>query len=82
MTTTLAGLFEHARLPDTDPVHARNAVAFALTIPGQLPYQGYVDVAAPGLYWIEQGRGERVLKLSPDQPGVTLHALVFEGAPE
>lgn len=47
MTTTLAGLFEHARLPDTDPVHARNAVAFALTIPGQLPYQGYVDVAAP-----------------------------------
>lgn len=42
----------------------------------------YVDVAAPGLYWIEQGRGERVLKLSPDQPGVTLHALVFEGAPE
>lgn len=42
----------------------------------------YVDVAAPGLYWIEQGRGERVLKLSPGEPGVTLHALVFEGAEE
>ena len=42
----------------------------------------YVEVAAPGLYWIEQGRGERVLKLSPGEPGVTLHALVFEGAAE
>ena len=40
----------------------------------------YLEVAAPGLYWIEQGRGERVLKLSPEQSGVTLHALVFEGA--
>lgn len=40
----------------------------------------YLDVTAPGLYWIEQGRGERVLKLSPEQSGVTLHALVFEGA--
>jgi len=42
----------------------------------------YLEVAAPGLYWIEQGRGERVLKLSPGEPGVTLHALVFEGADE
>lgn len=42
----------------------------------------YVEFAAPGLYWIEQGRGERVLKLSPGEPGVTLHALVFEGADE
>lgn len=42
----------------------------------------YVDITAPGLYWIEQGRGERVLKLSPGEPGVTLHALVFEGADE
>jgi hypothetical protein len=42
----------------------------------------YLDVTAPGLYWIEQGRGERVLKLSPDQSGITLHALVFEGARE
>jgi hypothetical protein len=40
----------------------------------------YLEVTAPGLYWIEQGRGERVLKLSPEQSGVTLHALVFEGA--
>lgn len=42
----------------------------------------YLDVAAPGLYWIEQGRGERVLKLSPAEPGATLHALVFEGTRE
>jgi hypothetical protein len=42
----------------------------------------YLEFAEPGLYWIEQGRGERVLKLSPDRPGVTLHALVFEGAHE
>jgi len=42
----------------------------------------YLDITAPGLYWIEQGRGERVLKLSPGEPGVTLHALVFEGADE
>jgi hypothetical protein len=40
----------------------------------------YLEVTEPGLYWIEQGRGERVLKLSPEQSGVTLHALVFEGA--
>lgn len=42
----------------------------------------YLEVAAPGLYWIEQGRGERVLKLSPSERGVTLHALVFEGPDE
>lgn len=38
----------------------------------------YVEIATPGLYWIERGRGERVLKLSPEESGVTLHALVFE----
>lgn len=42
----------------------------------------YLEVGAPGLYWIGQGRGDRVLKLSPEQPGVTLHALVFEDARE
>ncbi len=42
----------------------------------------YVDVVAPGLYWIEQGRGERVLQLSPDPRGLVLHALVFENATE
>jgi hypothetical protein len=42
----------------------------------------FVSVSAPGLYWIEQGRGERVLQLSPDQRGLELHALVFENAEE
>lgn len=42
----------------------------------------YLEVTAPGLYWIGQGRGERILKLSPDVPGVTLHALIFENAHE
>lgn len=40
----------------------------------------YVDVAGPGLYWIERGRGDAVLKLSPDSRGTTVHALVFEDA--
>jgi len=42
----------------------------------------FVDVSAPGLYWIEKGRGEGVLQLSPDQRGIELHALVFENAEE
>ena len=40
----------------------------------------YLLVNAPGLYWIDRGEGERVLKLSPEMPGVTLHAFVFEDA--
>jgi hypothetical protein len=39
-----------------------------------------VVVSEPRIYWIDQGGGERVLKLSPDQPGVTVHAFVFTGA--
>lgn len=44
----------------------------------------YVDIEAPGLYFVTQGPGGHVLKLSPDVPGLTLHALTFEpdaGAP-
>jgi len=40
----------------------------------------YVLVTGPRLYWIDRGEGERVVKLSPEQPGVTLHAFVFEDA--
>jgi thiol-disulfide isomerase/thioredoxin len=39
----------------------------------------YVDVDAPRLYSICRGRaGERVVKLSPDVPGMTVHALIVE----
>jgi hypothetical protein len=41
-----------------------------------------VVVTGPRLYWIDRGAGERVLKLSPDAPGVTLNAFVFAGAHE
>ncbi len=40
----------------------------------------YVLVTEPRLYWIDRGEGERVLKLSPESPGVTLNELVFTGA--
>lgn len=40
----------------------------------------YVDIDEPRLYWFDVGEGERVAKLSPDQPGVRIHAIVFEGA--
>ncbi len=40
----------------------------------------YIDVTEPRLYWLEQGAGERVLKLSPATPGITVHAFVFEDA--
>lgn len=40
----------------------------------------YVDVTEPRLYWLENGRGERVLKLSPEVTGVTVHAFVLESA--
>lgn len=39
----------------------------------------YVAVGAPGLYLIARGQGERVLKISPDEPGTTIHAFTFEG---
>lgn len=42
----------------------------------------YVDVTEPRLYWLEQGTGERVLKLSPAIAGLTVHAFVFESAGE
>jgi hypothetical protein len=38
----------------------------------------YVDIEAPGLYFVARGAGEHVLKLSPESPGLTLHALTFE----
>ncbi len=40
----------------------------------------FLEVAVPRLYWLEQGTGERVLKLSPATAGLTVHALVFESA--
>ena len=40
----------------------------------------FVTVRESRLYWIDRGRGERVLKLSPDQPGLTVHAFVATGA--
>ena len=38
----------------------------------------YVDVSEPRLYRLTSDRGAHVLKLSPDAPGLTLHALTFE----
>jgi len=38
----------------------------------------YVEVDEPRLYLLTGDRGEHVLKLSPDAPGLTLHALTFE----
>lgn len=38
----------------------------------------FVDVEAPGLYFVARGAGAHVLKLSPETPGLTLHALTFE----
>jgi thiol-disulfide isomerase/thioredoxin len=43
----------------------------------------YVDVDTPRWYELcRDSRGEHVVKLSPQQPGVTLHALTFEPANE
>jgi hypothetical protein len=39
-----------------------------------------VLVTRPGIYWIDKGKGERVLKISPETPGVTVNAFVFTGA--
>lgn len=39
-----------------------------------------VVVARPGIYWIDKGSGERVLKISPETPGVTVNAFVFTDA--
>ncbi|MEO5989911.1 MAG: hypothetical protein ABIU54_04650 [Candidatus Eisenbacteria bacterium] len=38
----------------------------------------YIDVTEPRLYWLEQGAGERVIKISPATAGLTVHAFVFE----
>jgi len=38
----------------------------------------YVDVDASRLYRVTRGTGEHVLKLSPEDGGLTLHALTFE----
>lgn len=36
----------------------------------------FVDVREPRLYWIDERGGDRTLKLSPERPGVVLHAFV------
>jgi hypothetical protein len=38
----------------------------------------YLDVESAGLYFVARGAGGHVLKLSPEAPGLTLHALTFE----
>jgi hypothetical protein len=40
----------------------------------------YIDVTEPRLYWIARGRGGHVIKLSPEDAGVTLYAFAFEPA--
>ena len=42
----------------------------------------YVEVTEPRLYWLLEGGGERVLKVSPATSGITVHAFVFEDAAE
>ena len=37
-------------------------------------------VHRPGLYWIDRGKGERVLKISPESPDLTVNAFVFTDA--
>lgn len=39
-----------------------------------------IEVREARLYWFDRGAGERVVKLSPDAAGVTLHAFVFADA--
>lgn len=39
-----------------------------------------IEVREARLYWFDRGTGERVIKLSPDVAGVTLHAFVFTDA--
>lgn len=38
----------------------------------------FVEVSEPRLYRVARGGGEHVLKLSPEEPGVTLYAFTFE----
>jgi len=40
----------------------------------------FVRVNEPRLFWIDSGDGERTIKLSPEQAGVTMHAFVAIGA--
>ena len=40
----------------------------------------FVEVREPRLYWIDRGSRERVLKLSPDREGLTVHAFVATDA--
>jgi len=39
-----------------------------------------VQVTEPRIYWLDRGRGWRVLKLSPETPGATVNGFVFVGA--
>lgn len=40
----------------------------------------YVDVTEPRLYFVSRGAGKHVLKLSPEEPGLAIHAFTFETA--
>jgi hypothetical protein len=37
----------------------------------------YIDIDEPRLYFIVRGSGEHVIKISPEHPGLTLHAVTF-----
>ena len=39
-----------------------------------------VVVTRPGIYWLDKGDGERVLKISPEKAGVMVNAFVFTDA--
>lgn len=39
-----------------------------------------IEVRESRLYWFDRGSGERVVKLSPDAAGVTIHAFIFTDA--
>lgn len=54
------------------------AAAFGADVRTDAHGASYVDVTAAGLYFIARGGGGHVLKLSPEAPGLTLHALTFE----
>ncbi len=42
----------------------------------------FIEVREPRLFWIDVGPLERTIKLSPEHPGVTMHAFVETNADE